>query len=324
MSSLEHFERFFFLVAVGAGLVLLGCANLALGRRGGRLALRFVLSAAGCGAVAYALGALTRQELAVRAAGVLGTALAAVTLIGSDWAHRQAAAIGTVLRKPSARWGAVTVGGLAVVTGAAIWFDRADERLAEEETLELEGTLGRLPNRPTLRARAVTDRGTPVVLKEPQAVRAPGSLSSPEGKILRDIKLDGRVIRHSDPSDEYNCHGWVFTGGKFLLGPEDVELILKENGYTAVPEPHPGDVAVYRQSGTVAHTALVRYVAESQPVMVEGKWGVMGVFLHPADQSPYGTEYTFHRSTRRGHLLVGVGGVGPDPSVTAPPVTVAE
>src|SRR5207245_249118 len=97
-----------------------------------------------------------------------------------------------------------------------------------------------------------------------------------------------------------NCHGWVFTGGRFIVPGSQVDLVLKENGYQEVHEPHPGDVAVYRQGSAVLHTALVRYVTEGQPVLVEGKWGSLGVFLHPADKSPYGPDYTFYRSARHG------------------------
>ena len=74
-----------------------------------------------------------------------------------------------------------------------------------------------------------------------------------------------------------------------------------------------GDLVVYRQGSTISHTAVVRYVTEGQPVLVEGKWGTLGVYLHPADKSFYGTEFTFHRSGRSGHLLVGMGG-SPGPS----------
>jgi len=42
----------------------------------------------------------------------------------------------------------------------------------------------------------------------------------------------------------------------------------------------------------------------------------MGVFLHPADKCFYGTDYTFYRSVRTGHLLVGVGG-SPAPNPNA-------
>ena len=49
--------------------------------------------------------------------------------------------------------------------------------------------------------------------------------------------------------------------------------------------------------------------------MVEGKWGAMGVFLHQADKSFYGTDIAFYRSARTGHLLVGLGG-SPGPALT--------
>jgi hypothetical protein len=55
----------------------------------------------------------------------------------------------------------------------------------------------------------------------------------------------------------------------------------------------------------------VRYVTEGQPILVEGKWGALGVLLHPVEKSMYGSEYTFYRSGRAGHLLVGVGGRAP-------------
>lgn len=135
--------------------------------------------------------------------------------------------------------------------------------------------------------------------------------------MLEGGKHEHYVIRLGPPDERANCHGWVFTGGRYLLGPDDVELILKENGYAEVSEPQPGDLVVYRQGGTVAHTAVVRYVTEGQPVLVAGKWGALGVFLHAADKSCYGTEYTFHRSTRRGHLLVGLGGEPGSPGAPA-------
>ena len=82
--------------------------------------------------------------------------------------------------------------------------------------------------------------------------------------------------------------------------------ILADNGYTPVTDPRPGDLAVYRQNGTVAHTAVVRYVTPGMPVLVEGKWGVAGVYLHPVDASPYGSEFTFYRVDRPTHVLAGL------------------
>ena len=54
------------------------------------------------------------------------------------------------------------------------------------------------------------------------------------------------------------------------------------------------------------HTAVVRYVADGQPAMVEGKWGWMGVFQHTASDSRWGQHFTFYRSPRPGHLLAGL------------------
>ena len=72
-----------------------------------------------------------------------------------------------------------------------------------------------------------------------------------------------------------------------------------------VTAPRPGDLAIYRNNGSVSHTAVVRYVSDAAPVLVEGKWGPMGVYVHPADQCPYGIP-TFYRSSRPGHLLDGI------------------
>lgn len=318
VNSADHFEQFFVLATVGAGLLLVGAMNLALGgRRGGRAALRAPLSLAVCGVALAALAALTRNALAVQSAVGMAGALVAVALVGSGWVHRRAAALGAWLRTPGARWGAVAVCGLATVIGAVAWFEYADQECLNRETHDLELALGRQPTRPAERARAATDRGTQVVLKEPTDPRAPESLASPEEKFLHSARLDDQVIRVAKPSDVSNCHGWVFTGGKFLLSGDDVDLILKENGYTETHEPHPGDVVIYRQGGAVSHTALVRYVTEGQPVLAESKWGTLGVFLHPTDKSPYGTDYAFYRSPRRGHLLAGLGGSGSNPGTSA-------
>ena len=61
--------------------------------------------------------------------------------------------------------------------------------------------------------------------------------------------------------------------------------------------------------------------SDHQPVMVEGKWGAMGTFLHPADKSIYGAEYAFYRSARGGHLLAGIGGPAGTGEVRPPVIT---
>ncbi|MBN9122221.1 MAG: CHAP domain-containing protein [Planctomycetes bacterium] len=306
--SFEHFERFFAVTAIGLGLLLAGGLNLAFGRGGRRVWLRTSGTLAACGAAVAGLSVLTRPELALRNGGILLGVLAAATLLGSEWFSRRVAALFARLRGPAVRWGLVALSGLGAVLIGAIAFEKNDEAATDQQMKDLELLLGKPNTKPSDRARASTDRGTPVVLREPVGPREPGELLEPEDKTLRNANLHTHVIRRSPPHDGANCHGWVFTGGKFHLSPDDVEAILKENGYQEVHQPQAGDVAIYRQGGAIAHTAIVRYVAEGQPVMVEGKWGTLGVYLHPADKSCYGTAYTFHRSARTGHLLVGLGG----------------
>ena len=313
-----HFDSLFTFAAAGLGLLLAGGLNLVFGRGGRRVWLRLVVTLVACGLVVAGLAAFTRQELAIRAAGVVFGVLFVATLLGSDWFTRQVSSLVTFVRKPAARWSLVAVGGLLLIVGSLFAFDRADDLAAEQTMQNLEMAVGRPPTQPVTGTHATTDRGNQIVLKETIAPRNPSDLTGPEQKALQGMKFTDQVIRRSGPHDNSNCHGWVFTGGKFWLSPDDVEQIVKENGYTEVHEPQPGDLVLYRQGGSIAHSAVVRYVTEGQPVLVEGKWGTMGVFVHPADKSCYGTEYTFYRSGRPSHLLVGLGGSpAPNPGATA-------
>jgi hypothetical protein len=313
--SFEHFDHFFTFAAAGLGLLLAGGVNLALGRSGRRVGLRITTTLVLCGAVLAGLWAFTRSELAVRAGAVLGAVLLLAWLLGSAWVSRRLAPVVTFLRKPAPRWGLVALGGLGVTVGSGIAFDLADRAAIDQSMRGMELTLEHPESQPTDRAHATTDRGNRIVLREPVAPRA-GDLSSIEQQTLHNSQYRDHVIRRAGPTDYSNCHGWVFTGGKFILAPDAVEAIIKENGYRVIQEPQAGDLVVYRQGGTISHTAVVRYVTEGQPLLVEGKWGAMGVFLHPADKSFYGTEYAFYRSPRTGHLLVGLGG-SPGPADAA-------
>ncbi len=306
--SFDHFENLLIFAAAGLGLLLAGGLNLALGLGGRRVLLRLIVTPLLCGAVLGGLVALARPELAVRSASVLVGVLALAAVLGSDWFTRRLVSLIAFVHGPAPRWGLVALGGLGLIVGSGIAFDRADEEIIEQTEHDLSLASGFTPMRPTERAHATTDHGTPIVLKEPIAPRDPNELNRPEEDTLHQFKYREQLIRHGTAGDETNCHGWVFTGGRFLLSPTDVETILKENGYHEVHDPLPGDLVIYRQGGSIAHSAVVRYVAEGQPVLIEGKWGAMGLFLHAADKSIYGTEYTFHRSARPGHLLLGIGG----------------
>jgi hypothetical protein len=301
-----HFDSLFVFAAVGLSLLLVGGLNLALGGR--CFWLRASVTLVLCGAVLGGLMALARPELTFRAARILLGVLLVATVLGSESCARRLTALAAFFRKPAPRWGLVALGGLGLILGSGLAFDLTDEEIIEQQLQDLDVAVAPPPSHPTDRARAATDRGTPIILREPISLRTADELAGQEEKTLRRLTYSDQVIRHSQPEESTNCHGWVFTGGKFILAPDDVETILKDNGYREVHEPQPGDLVIYRNSGGIVHSAVVRYVTEGQPVLIEGKWGALGVFLHPADKSCYGTEYTFHRSARTGHLLVGLGG----------------
>src|SRR5262249_44745646 len=152
-----------------------------------------------------------------------------------------------------------------------------------------------------------TDRGTPVQMLAPPVPRPAEQLQALEQHSLGTQGRHDRLIRSGQADDRTNCHGWVFTGGRYWLDSDQVETVLLENGYRSESAARPGDVAVYRDAdGQVCHTAFVRAVCDDGTVLVEGKWGWMGVFLHKAGDSCFGRNYAFYRSERPGHVLAGV------------------
>jgi hypothetical protein len=120
------------------------------------------------------------------------------------------------------------------------------------------------------------------------------------------------VISLDVTASDSNCHGWVFTGGRYWVRGVTVEGILADNGYRKVATPRAGDLAVYRDSaGAILHTGLVRATLPDRPVLVESKWGAIGAFIHPVDVHPYdGSTCTYHRSPRDGHRLREAAGTG--------------
>jgi hypothetical protein len=153
---------------------------------------------------------------------------------------------------------------------------------------------------------ARTDAGRPVPLGGPDRPRGADAVGGSELRVLRGLGFIDRVARRAPASDESNCHGWVFAGGRFWVLPRYVEAILQGNGYRPVADPRPGDLAVYRgPDGTVWHSAVVR-AARAGAVRVESKWAWMGVYEHDAADTPFGTAVEFYRSPRAGHELAGL------------------
>jgi hypothetical protein len=198
----------------------------------------------------------------------------------------------------------------------------ADEEAAIDSDMAMMMDAGGLPPMEAIRiVHASTDIGNSLELKKATANRDVKELNALEFQILSSMQRNHRLIRLFPASDDCNCHGWVFTGGKHWLGPDAVARILSENGYVPVSDPRVGDLAIYRTGEMISHTAVVSAVTPGRPVLVEGKWGWMGVFIHAVDDSSYGPHFTYYRSSREGHLLAGLtgNGVNTPPAADMPP-----
>jgi hypothetical protein len=292
---------------VGVGGALLGLLGLvARSERGGTFRSWFTLLAALALAVWTAFLGWSGQPL-VRWLPLLVLAGVALLLLAvrSRWISHLGGSLLGVFRRPRVASAVLLVGCVAVLLRLALFVDQevvqAPEALFPEEVWSLAF------EEPS-NVLALSDRGTPLHLKQaPPGSRPTPSMLETEAQMLRlkSSHLD-RVIRVAAPDWSHNCHGWVFTAGRYWLAPAAVECILRENGYRSVEEPRAGDLIIYRKdSGGITHTGLVR--AGGDIVLVESKWGWLGRYLHQPEEQCYGTEWSYYRSDRPGgHLVRGL------------------
>lgn len=199
---------------------------------------------------------------------------------------------------------------LLLVSGAAsVWLSQriqladgsdlqALESNAEADTL----TLARLHASNT---RAFTDRGHAVPLFTVSEDRK-HAFAQNLGQDKRFVHLLQHVIQTAPATFRSNCHGWVFTGGAFIVDGDVVEQILRDNNYRLVDEPRPNDLIIYRDPyGHVAHSGIVK-IAAAGLVLIESKWGNGACYVHEPSSSIYSQRFTYYRSPRSGHLLHGV------------------
>jgi hypothetical protein len=165
--------------------------------------------------------------------------------------------------------------------------------------------------------QAFTDAGRPIRIfaytgeaRPPQVTVTPRKIGSP-----LDRPVPPRMIQVGRPDLHYNCHGWTFTGGQYLLDSRSVEQLLQDNGYQKVAKPEVGDLIIYRDEETITHSGVVKALGNDGFVLIESKWGLQSRYLHEPDVSNYGSAYEYYRSPRPGHLLMGL----PDSSPPAAP-----
>lgn len=149
---------------------------------------------------------------------------------------------------------------------------------------------------------ARTDQGTPVPLydREIESGQLEDFYLATRGELSN---MTRQAMFREQAAPQVNCHGWVFSGQHTIKG-EDVPIILKENGYQQVDQPNIKDLVVYVDDNErVLHTGLVcGFFGEGTP-LIQGKWGITGIYVHLVDEQPYSTNYRFYRSVRNGHLL---------------------
>jgi hypothetical protein len=156
---------------------------------------------------------------------------------------------------------------------------------------------------------AWTDQDTPIPVSD---VAKHGTLPADlvaEALLVKSQRLATHLIRTAAPDRGSNCHGWVYTGGRYYVDANAVELILRDNGYKAVTTPRAGDLAIFRdQYGRLVHSSVVRVGAADGLVLVESKWSYLGCYLHTPKDYCYAASWTYYRSARAGHLLRGLDG----------------
>jgi hypothetical protein len=125
-----------------------------------------------------------------------------------------------------------------------------------------------------------------------------------EQSFLANTKQDPATLeRVTEPFAECNCHGWIFTSGKFLIQDAHVLTILADNRYMAVDDAQAGDLAIYLKDELATHSGFVRQRHTGGPILVESKWGPFGVFTHAPTGHPFAGVCRFYRSPRCGHSL---------------------
>lgn len=291
----DHVQRFYVLLTLGIVTILLGLVNFVLIRFSVRT--RILVGMATYSAALAGVGSILPDPFTLTAALVLGI-LAFLVFIDGRW---------QLLSRPfqSPRRVSIAVAALGIIltAGSTFLYSWEEEAYFSQLEEEFEVFMESASTEPAPDVVASTDRGRPLVLRTVISRRPADRLQFLGELSLQNQKLVNRVIMHEPSNEISNCHGWVFTGGRYWVSGNDVDSILSDNGYVQVEQPRPGDLVIYRRDGVVAHTAIVRYVTEGRPVMVEGKWGAHGVFLHEVDQSCYRFGHTYYTTSRPTHLI---------------------
>jgi hypothetical protein len=290
-------------LAVGLAAVTVGLVSLLA--RGAKAVPRPWLVPVGLAGLSFAAAGWAAFAVAVPAAvppALLGLVALALALFRTGAPRAVGAFLAERLGRPAVQSLGLVLLGVAVLSWQSWALTRSLDADLDDSDLHLSMMVP-----PSLEEYAVltshTDEGAPVPLWQ----LAPGDESdgAQELAYLRRADYHVKLIQTDGPDPRYNCHGWVFTGGRAWVRGGSVEQILKDNNYQPVAKPSAGDVAVYRQHGEVTHTAIVRGFTDDGTVLLESKWGKLGRYIHTADGHVYRAHAcTYYTTARRGgHVL---------------------
>ncbi len=295
--SNDPFDSLIFSVIVGGSLLVYGLATLLAKRLTihGRIALAAII-ATGAGGIAVG-----SQQNGILCGALVGCILLFPILSDRVWLGSLLRIVGGFMKSATARWVLPLACGVIVCVGSILQYDRKQTEANDRDLKSMERLTG-TPDLVNAEERyLLTDAGTRIEVQIPVDTQELNGIE--ERDLLQDMHVSMLIIQHEAASDDSNCHGWIFTGGKYWVLGKSVDTILEQNHYEPTKSPKPGDLVIYRNDAKVAHTAIVRYVTEGMPVLVEGKWGALGVYLHAVEESCYGRNYMFYRSLRKGHQL---------------------
>lgn len=116
------------------------------------------------------------------------------------------------------------------------------------------------------------------------------------------------AIPRNRPNPIYNCHGMTFGNARTTIGPESLQMILNDDGYTEIQSENclPGDVVIYyNDRGEITHSGIVVIKPSNDPFKIPwvvSKWGKYSEVYHQAYNVPpiYGPilKLTYWRITK--------------------------
>ncbi|GIW83907.1 MAG: hypothetical protein KatS3mg106_420 [Gemmataceae bacterium] len=235
--SESHFTSLFISISAGLSLFLLGITHLVTQRR--HVIIRLLGAATAVLPGTAVLGLIERWDCLPAFAAIVGAALLVHSLWGSSLWTRGTVRVIHLTHQPWLRSALLAVAGPCLALAGIVQFERREDQIADavmEEMMLIHGVAGNVQVRDAV---AITDRGRHIPLGEPIEVRSPETVQAAEKRYLESTRYIDNVILRGFGDDRSNCHGWVFTAGRYLLSGQDVLKILEDNGYQEVSDPRP-------------------------------------------------------------------------------------